>query len=303
MTGHFHCAYRHSHARCLYGTTNEVVISNKTWCWVCDRFPVHCQLPEGNKLNCTLAMYRHKTIPTSGPFDLHWCQSVTRQNRLLSQQPLLASSPTGTVCTCKQGLHLLYSWMLSSFTAWMSLSCAIRAWTFVRPSRPVISIFSIICCCLSIQYSQFSNTVSPTGCKILESSKTIRLAPAEGKEWFSISVDSNWAIANIFHTTHTTIFHLLLHYQVQTQAILGSVVQDWRILQTDDQIFFSTFIKDDRFCASNTFTIFKKHLELGAQLSWAYPVFYRYDGNWLILFILLPFFGEINCFVLAYNRE
>lgn len=125
---------------------------------------------------------RHKTMPTSGPVDLPWCWLVARKIRLHCSWPLPASSLTGTVLTCKQELHLLYSWMLSSFTAWMSLSCAIRAWTFVRPSRPVISIFSIICCCLSIQYSQFSNTVSPTGCKILESSKTIRLAPAEIKE-------------------------------------------------------------------------------------------------------------------------
>lgn len=63
----------------------------------------------------------------------------------------------------------------------MSLSWAIRAWTLVLPSRPVMSIFSIICCCLSIQYSQFSNTVSPTGCKMLESSNTIRLAPWKGE--------------------------------------------------------------------------------------------------------------------------
>ena len=77
--------------------------------------------------------------------------------------------------------HLLYSWRFSSFTAWMSLSWAIRAWTLVLPSRPVMSIFSIICCCLSIQYSQFSNTVSPTGCRMLESSNTIRLAPWKGE--------------------------------------------------------------------------------------------------------------------------
>lgn len=154
-------------------------------------------------------MYRHRTIPTSGPFDLYWCLSMTRPNRLIFLQPLLGSSPTGTVCTCKQGLHLLYSWMLSSFTAWMSLSCAIRAWTFVRPSRPVISIFSIICCCLSIQYSQFSNTVSPTGCKILESSKTIRLAPAEGKEWLSSMGMNRNTVTDIFYTTHTTILYYL----------------------------------------------------------------------------------------------
>lgn len=77
--------------------------------------------------------------------------------------------------------HLLYSWRFSSFTAWMSLSWAIRAWTLVLPSRPVMSIFSIICCCLSIQYSQFSNTVSPTGCRMLVSSNTIRLAPWKGE--------------------------------------------------------------------------------------------------------------------------
>lgn len=127
-------------------------------------------MPEGNNLT--------GPSPTSGPFHLHWCWSATRHNRLVA----LGSSLPGPVCTCKQGLHSLYSCRLSSFTAWMSLSCAMRAWTFVRPSRPVISIFSIICCCLSIQYSQFSNTVSPTGCRILESSKTIRLAPAEGRE-------------------------------------------------------------------------------------------------------------------------
>lgn len=80
---------------------------------------------------------------------------------------------------CYVAWHLLYSCMLSSLTAWISLSWVIRAWTFIRPSRSVVSIFSIICWCLSIQYSQFSNTVSPTGCSMLVSSKTIRLAPME----------------------------------------------------------------------------------------------------------------------------
>lgn len=52
-----------------------------------------------------------------------------------------------------------------------------RAWILVRPSRVVLSMRSIICCCLSIQYRWFPNTVRPTGCRMLESAITIRLAP------------------------------------------------------------------------------------------------------------------------------
>lgn len=187
---------------------------------------------------------------------MHWCGSATRHDRLVS----LGSSLTGPVCTCKQGLHSLYSCRLSSFTAWMSLSCAIRAWTFVRPSRPVISIFSIICCCLSIQYSQFSKTVSPTGCRILESSKTIRLAPAEGRQCFGSARQKYRKLLHYSPLFFTTLM-LLGKPSTKTQAILGPLMQDWFILQTDDQINFFLVHQEESFCAQKISSVFKKHLE------------------------------------------
>lgn len=71
-----------------------------------------------------------------------------------------------------------YSFMSISCTAWMSLREATRACTLVRSSLVVLSMRSIICCCLSIQYRWFPNTVRPTGCRMFESAITIRLAPA-----------------------------------------------------------------------------------------------------------------------------
>lgn len=65
-------------------------------------------------------------------------------------------------------------------TAWMPDRYWSRPWMRVLFSPVSLSTHSIICCCLSIQYRWSPNTVRPTGWRMLESWRTIRLAP--GKE-------------------------------------------------------------------------------------------------------------------------
>lgn len=64
-------------------------------------------------------------------------------------------------------------------TAWMPVRYWIRPWMRVLFSPFSLSTRSIICCCLSIQYRWSPKTVRPTGCRMLESWRTIRLAPVK----------------------------------------------------------------------------------------------------------------------------
>lgn len=93
-------------------------------------------------------------------------------------------SLTKNIMSCCRELLSIWKWEVIlkscgsiSSTAWMEVRYDIRPCMRVRPSPVSLSTLSIICCWRSIQYRWSPKTVRPIGWRMLESWRTMRLAP------------------------------------------------------------------------------------------------------------------------------
>lgn len=268
--------------RALYETTSK--LSSATKCDVCF---VADFLPIANCLKATdlLAPWqrpdtkRYQVVSPQICTDMDQCQGKS------SWSPCglpMAEAPQSAVCTCKQGIIL-------TVLLKVELLHSVDVTELCNPSLDLGAPFPPGHVDLLDHLLLPVDPVQP----VLKHSQAHRLqdigvlqhdpvSTCGRQRLLYSSTRMNWKpIRNILDTAPTAVCYLTLPGQAPIKPR-----QPWAPQCKTDGFcrqminFVFCFHQEASSHASNLFTVFKHHLELGAQPSGGYAVFYQYDGNW-----------------------